>query len=188
MKLTISGNVPSQKNRKIISINSRTARPFLRSAPAVKLWQQQANIELKAQWRGYHITDYPIAITFVFYFDNARRHDLDNALSSVYDALTAAAIVEDDNVKYIDCITVQYGGQDKANPRVEIYIDEEFVAMASNTPKPTEPLNTAITNPGDPADKKYKRRPLKGRIVQKGLPTITEHPPAPDMKPPKATS
>jgi Holliday junction resolvase RusA-like endonuclease len=53
-----------------------------------------------------------------------RRHDLDNAASSVMDALTAAQIIEDDNVNFVDCLQLQYGGHDKINPRVEIYLDD----------------------------------------------------------------
>lgn len=124
MKLIIQGNVPSQKNRKIISMNRATGRPFLRSAPAVKEWQERASIELRRQWRGYQITEYPITVTLVFYFDNLRRHDLDNALGTVMDALVHAEIIEDDNVKFVECITIQYGGYDKINPRVEVFFDE----------------------------------------------------------------
>ena len=124
MMLTIKGNVPSQKNRKIISRNPATGRPFLRSAPAVKVWQDSALQQLATQWNGYKVTGYPISLVVVVYFDNLRRHDLDNALSSVMDALVAAEVIEDDNVNFIDSISVQYGGHDKANPRVEIHLDD----------------------------------------------------------------
>jgi len=124
MKLVIQGSVPSQKNRKIISLNRATGRPFLRSAPAVKEWQEQALWSLKSQFKGNKITGYPIAITCVFYFGNNRRHDLDNALSPVLDALTASGIITDDSTGYVETITVQYGGVDKSNPRVEIYLDD----------------------------------------------------------------
>lgn len=124
MKLTITGNVPSQKNRKIISMNRATGRPFLRSAPQVKEWQESALCQLKSQFSGYKVTDYPITLTVVVYYDNKRRHDLDNALSTVMDALSAAEVIEDDNTNFVECITVQFGGHDKENPRVEIYLDE----------------------------------------------------------------
>ena len=124
MKLTITGNVPSQKNRKIISINRKTNKPFLRSAESVKIWQQSAILQLKQQFKGLVVTDYPIAISICVWYDNLRRHDLDNALSTVMDALTAAEVITDDDTKHIECITVQYGGHDKNNPRVEVYLDE----------------------------------------------------------------
>ena len=124
MKLVITGNVPSQKNRKIISQNRATGRPFLRSAPAVKAWQAEAHQQLTEQFRGYVVTDYPITIALVFFFDNLRRHDLDNAASGVMDALVAAEVIADDNVNFIECLTLQYGGHDKLNPRCEIFLDE----------------------------------------------------------------
>ena len=124
MRLTITGNVPSQKNRKIISVNRATGRPFLRSADSVKIWQQSALIQLQQQFKGFVVTDYPINLNIVVYYDNKRRHDLDNALGTVMDALTAAGVIEDDSTKYVECIVVQFGGYDKQNPRVEIYLDE----------------------------------------------------------------
>jgi len=124
VKLTISGNVPSQKNRKIISVNRATGKPFLRSADSVKTWQQSALLQLKQQFRGFQVTEYPININIVVYYDNQRRHDLDNALGTVMDALTAAEIIEDDDTKHVECIVIQFGGHDKLNPRVEVYLDE----------------------------------------------------------------
>lgn len=124
MKLVIKGDVPSQKNRKIISINRATGRPFLRSAPAVKEWQVKANIVLRHQFKGLKTTNYPISIVCSFFFSNNRRRDLDNGLNGVMDALVAAEIIKDDSVEYVDCITIQYGGVDKKNPRVEIFLDE----------------------------------------------------------------
>jgi Holliday junction resolvase RusA-like endonuclease len=124
MKLTLSGDTPSQKNRKIISKNFSTGRPFLRTAPAVKEWQERVIVELKQQFKGYIVSGYPIDITVVIYFSNKRRHDLDNALSSIMDAMTAAEIIMDDSVEYVSCISISYGGIDKINPRSEVYIDE----------------------------------------------------------------
>lgn len=122
MRLTIPGNVPSQKNGKRIVSNG--GRPRLISSQNVLDWKEMAIQELVLQFRGYEITGYPISISLVFFFDNLRRHDLDNAAAGVMDALTAAAVIKDDNVSYVDCLTLQYGGHDKQNPRVEIYIDD----------------------------------------------------------------
>lgn len=123
MKLTIHGNTPSQKNNKEIAMRKDGTR-FVRSNDRVKAWQQTAIQELALQFRGYKVTDYPISINLVFYFDNNRRHDLDNAAGGVMDALVKAAILEDDNVHFVECLTLQYGGIDKTNPRCEVYLDE----------------------------------------------------------------
>lgn len=124
MKLVISGSVPSQKNRKIISVNPSTKRPFLRTAPQVKVWQEAAEIELRQQWKGYRMTGYPISLSLIFYYDSRRRHDLDNALSSVMDALVKSEVIEDDSTAFVECITIQFGGYDKTNPRCEVFLDE----------------------------------------------------------------
>lgn len=124
MKLTIPGNVPSQKNGKEIAINRATGARFVRSNDRVTAWKQMAVTELAWQFQGYKITDYPVSCSLIFYFDNKRRHDLDNAAAGVMDALRDAKVIEDDNVAYVDCLTLQYGGIDKTNPRVEVYFDE----------------------------------------------------------------
>lgn len=124
MMLTVPGNVPSQKNGKEIAINRKTGQRFIRSNDRVKAWQSIAVAELKRQFEGFVVTDYPIELTLVFWFDNLRRHDLDNAAAGVMDALSASGVIEDDNVKFVNTLTLQYGGVDKINPRTEIYIDE----------------------------------------------------------------
>jgi Holliday junction resolvase RusA-like endonuclease len=124
MKLTITGNTPSQKNNKEIAFNPKTGKRFVRSNDRVKEWQKSAILELKQQFRGLVVTDYPIAVSICFWFDNDRRHDLDNAAAGVMDALVKAEVLTDDNVKFVECITLQYGGIDKNNPRAEVYLDE----------------------------------------------------------------
>jgi hypothetical protein len=57
MKLVISGETPSQKNRKIISMNRATGRPFLRSAPAVKEWQESASQQLIEQYTEQQVRE-----------------------------------------------------------------------------------------------------------------------------------
>jgi len=123
MILTIPGNTPSQKNGKEIAINRKTGQRFVRSNDRVKEWRKMAALELLTQFRGYRVTDYPIDLNIVFWFDNERRHDLDNACAGVMDALVEAMVLEDDSVKFVSCLTLQYGGVDKENPRCEIYID-----------------------------------------------------------------
>lgn len=124
MKLTIQGNTPSQKNNKQIFYNSKTGRPFITSNQRVKDWHKSAYAQLKEQWQGYQMTDYPISLTVVFYRDTDRKYDLDNAYSSVADALTLAGVIEDDNVTFVECVTLQHGGKDKLNARAEIYLDD----------------------------------------------------------------
>lgn len=124
MQLTITGNTPSLKNNKEIAYNHRTQRQFVVSNPRVKKWMKEAIQQLQAQFMGYQITGYPINVAVCVWFDNDRRHDLDNVLGGVMDALAKAGVIEDDNVKFVDSLSISYGGIDKTNPRVEIYLDD----------------------------------------------------------------
>jgi len=124
MKLVISGQVPSQKNSKQILINRKTGKPFIASNDRVKQWQQSAQLQLKRQFKGFKVVDYPIAITIVVYNKDERRRDLDNCLSSVCDSLVAAGVIEDDDTKHISQWCVEYGGIDRDNPRAEIFIED----------------------------------------------------------------
>lgn len=122
MQLVIPGNVPSQKNGK--RIVKRGNRPILISSQAVLDWKEMAVAELQQQFAGYTITGYPISLTLEFYFDNKRRHDLDNAAAGVMDALSASGVIVDDSVAYVDTLILKYGGLDKQSPRAIIYIEE----------------------------------------------------------------
>lgn len=124
MKLVIEGNVPSQKNQKKVAYNRATGKPFIMSSKTVQEWKKQAVASLALQFSGYKVTSYPIGVTIIFYFDNKRRHDCDNVAAGVMDSLTQAGVIEDDSVSYVDCLTIQYGGVDKVNPRAEIFIDD----------------------------------------------------------------
>lgn len=124
MKLTISGTTPSKKNGKRIVPNYKTGGSRIISSKNYMEWEESAVEELEWQFKGYLVTEYPISLSLVFYFGDKRRHDLDNACASVLDALVKAGVVEDDNVNFVECITLQYGGHDKLTPRVEIFIDE----------------------------------------------------------------
>lgn len=126
MKLVIKGNIPSQKNDKEIGWRWANGKkvPFIRSSQKTLDWKDDAIFQLKQQWKGYQMTDYPVEVALVFYFGNNNRHDLDNAAAGVMDALTAANVVEDDNIKFVNSLTLSYGGYDKENPRVEIFFDE----------------------------------------------------------------
>lgn len=124
MQLTIAGNVPSQKNGKEIAVNRATGQRFVRSNDRVTAWKAIAVSELRKQFNGYAVSGYPISVTLIFFFDNLRRHDLDNAAAGVMDALRDAEVITDDNVNYVDCLQLQYGGHDKLNPRVEVYLDD----------------------------------------------------------------
>lgn len=121
MLYVIEGATPSQKNRK--RITCRGGRPRMYTDPKVKAWQDSAHIQLLEQrLKVPPGLDYPVALMVTVFYGDNRRHDLDNALSSVLDALVKAGVIEDDNSKFVNYISIQ-GGFDKSNPRAEIEID-----------------------------------------------------------------
>lgn len=122
IKLVIPGNVPSQKNSKQIAINNRTGKRFVRSSSRVTAWKTYAIHELRGQFAGLQVTGSPIQLFLSFYFDNSRRHDLDNAAAGVMDALVKAGVLADDCVSEVNFLGLLYGGLDKENPRCEIFL------------------------------------------------------------------
>lgn len=124
MILTLHGNVPSLKNDKQIAYNQKTKRPFITASKRYKAWFKENTGKLFTQFAGYRISDYPITIELTFWFDNDRRHDLDNAAGGIMDLLVSDGILEDDNVKFVNRLIVNYGGIDKTNPRVEIKLED----------------------------------------------------------------
>ncbi len=124
MKIEIKGDPPSLKNSKQIFVNRRTGKPFITSSKNSKVWQASAIDQLRDQFKGLKVTEYPINIAFEFWFGSKRRKDLDNALSGCMDALVQAEVIEDDDVAHVDNISVSFGGYDKEDPRVIIYIDD----------------------------------------------------------------
>lgn len=124
MKLEIKGNTPALKNAKQIFMNKRTGKPFITSSNLSKEWQADAKRQLQEQFEGYKVSGYPISIAMEFYFKTKRAKDLDNAATSVLDALVHAGVIEDDNINYVDNLSISFEGFDKENPRVIIYLDD----------------------------------------------------------------
>lgn len=80
------------------------------------------------------------SVTFVYYYKNSAS-DLPNAgaISSKFfnDVLQSSGIVSNDNVKYLVNENYLVGGEDKLNPRMEIYIkgykdESEYETFRSN--------------------------------------------------------
>lgn len=124
MKLEIKGNTPALKNAKQIFINKRTGKPFITSSNLSKDWQASAKEQLTEQFEGLKVSGYPISIAMEFYFKTKRAKDLDNAATSVLDAMVSAGVIEDDNINFVDNLSISFGGFDKDDPRVIIFLDD----------------------------------------------------------------
>ena len=122
MKIVISGTCPSLKNAKVISVNSKTGKRFVRTEDRVKNWMDGAKLEVKSQWKREPL-DKLDNLTCVFYNSDKRAHDLSNQLDSICDVIKGT-IVSDDTQFCMPSIQVQYGGVSK-DPRTELWVDFE---------------------------------------------------------------
>lgn len=73
-------------------------------------------------------SDLPVKITFTLYAGDKKSRDLANVCSIVdkfaCDALVKGGVLEDDNCDNITNVQYIYGGIDRDNPRVDVYIEE----------------------------------------------------------------
>lgn len=121
MKLVIKGQTPSQKNDKRIWTNPKTGRVLISSGNTTRAWKQDALWQLKGKPK---VINYPVALTCVFYMKDNRPRDLDNCLAAVCDILQQAEIISNDSWQKLCPITLDCGGVDKEDPRVEVYLDD----------------------------------------------------------------
>lgn len=122
MKLVISGKVPSKKNSRNIFVQN--GRLMNLPSARYKEWRDSAIVQLHQQFGGYKVSGYPINLDIIVYYGDKRRHDLDNAVGSIMDALTDSGVLVDDDTEHVSQITVQFGGLDKEAPRVELYMED----------------------------------------------------------------
>lgn len=124
MKLTVTGNVKAKKNNKQVVYNKKTGKPFIMSDKSTQDYIKGAIKQLKDQFAGYKITQYPITVQMVFYYQTKHRKDLDNSSSTILDCMTKAGVIEDDDVTHVNELYCFFGGYDKQNPRVEILLED----------------------------------------------------------------
>lgn len=123
MKLTLSGQTPSQKNAKHIAINRRTGQRFPMTDPAVKQWQLGAMMEAMVAKNKYRPNfDGKVYASYKFFVKDNRRRDIDNMIASCNDILVKSGIIKDDSWKYLG-IAGADALLDTKNPRAVIILD-----------------------------------------------------------------
>lgn len=118
LKLTLTGQVPAQKNSKSIAYNRGTGKPFIMSNQNVKTWQYSADIEL-LRYRIKEPLQGKQELSIMFYVKDNRRRDLDNMLTTIQDALVRGGVLEDDSWKQLRIGLID-AELDVKNPRAEI--------------------------------------------------------------------
>lgn len=122
MKLIVSGNVKAKKNNKTMARNTRTGKMFPMTDKATTDYMKDAVSQLKDQFRGLKVTQYPISVQMAFYYPTEHRKDIDNSASTILDCMKEAEIIVDDDCKHVDELYCSFAGYDKDNPRVEIIL------------------------------------------------------------------
>ena len=65
---------------------------------------------------------FPVKVRYTYYMPDKRARDLGNLEKAVSDYLVSQCVIEDDNIKIIQEISIKYGGIDRDNPRVKVEI------------------------------------------------------------------
>lgn len=119
---TYLGQVTSKKNNKVIAINRRTGRPFVRMNDLAKAQEREMIAVFKddflmQQMKREWFEGRRIEVVVEVWNKDARKHDLDNQLSTILDALTKAQVLPDDSQLTVAKVTAEYKGIDKDDPR-----------------------------------------------------------------------
>lgn len=124
MQLIIKGNVKAKKNNKMVAYNRKSGKPFIMTKKDTDDYMQDAIRQMKEQFEGYKITQYPITVQMAFYYPSKHRKDIDNSATTILDCMKAAGVIEDDDCTHINELYLFFAGYDKENPRVEVYLED----------------------------------------------------------------
>lgn len=121
------GQVTGKKNSKVIAINQHTGKPFVRMNDKAKA-QEREMVENFVYDLTYYkrkpedFEDKRIEVRIEVWNKDHRKHDLDNQLSTILDALVKAKVLPDDSQETVYKITAECKGVDKDDPRALITV------------------------------------------------------------------
>lgn len=120
------GQVTGKKNNKAIAWR-RNGQPFIRSN--AKAIEQEAvmaeNFAYDMRFRKLKPEDFEgrrIEVIVEVWNKDERKHDLDNQVSTILDALVKAEVLPDDSQKSVQKITAEYKGVDRDDPRAWVTV------------------------------------------------------------------
>lgn len=121
------GQVTGKKNSKVIAINRHTGRPFVRMNDAAKAQEREMveNFSYDMIFNRLRPEDFEgkrIEVVVEIWNKDKRKHDLDNQVSTILDALVKAGVLPDDSQETLYKISAEYKGVDKEDPRALITV------------------------------------------------------------------
>lgn len=121
------GQVTGKKNSKTIAINRRTGKPFVRMNDKAKAQEREMVENFTYDMSVFKLTpeDFVgkrIEVIVEVWNKDRRKHDLDNQVSTILDALVKSGVLPDDSQETLYKIKAEYKGIDKEDPRVLITI------------------------------------------------------------------
>lgn len=126
--LTFYGQVKAKKNSKQIAINPRTGKTFVRQNDATKAQEMLMVAAFRSDYsqaqiqRKYFENAPAYKVAVEIWNEDKRKHDLDNQLATIMDALVKAGILRGDDQQVVPEEIVRYKGVDRLDPRAEITI------------------------------------------------------------------
>ena len=121
------GQVTGKKNNKVISINKHTGKPFVRMNDAAKVQEREMVNQFIydknfAKLKPEDFEGKRIEVIVEVWNKDKRKHDLDNQISTILDALVKAKVLPDDSQETVWRISAEYKGIDKEDPRASITV------------------------------------------------------------------
>lgn len=121
------GQVTAKKNSKVISVNQRTGRYFIRSNDRAKLQEAEMvqNFTYDLAYYKRKPEDFEgkrIEVKVEIWNQDERKHDLDGQMATILDALVKAHVLPDDSQHSVVKEVAEYKGVDRQDPRAFITV------------------------------------------------------------------
>lgn len=121
------GQVTGKKNSKMIAINRHTGKPFVKMNERAKQQEKEMveNFSYDMKFNKLTPEDFAgrhIEVIVEVWNQDKRKHDLDNQLSTILDALVKAKVLPDDSQETVGKVSAEYKGVDKEDPHAYITV------------------------------------------------------------------